>query len=145
MHSGNTREEKKKETGAPGWLSRLSLRLWLSHDLTVCGFEPRIRLCADCLLRAWGLLQILCLLLSLPLPHSRFVSLGFSKINKGKKNKKYKLCFIPLTSICPLCFCHFSTLGQSAIPAILPTLLSRFHPLTRTLCLCLPTRTLNSH
>ena len=57
------------------------------HDLMVCGFEPRIRLCADCFLRAWSLLQILCLLLSLSLPYSCFVSLCFSKINKCKKKK----------------------------------------------------------
>ena len=42
---------KKRITGAPGWLSRLSvrlrLRLQLRPDLMVRGFEPRVGLCAD--------------------------------------------------------------------------------------------------
>ena len=29
------------------------------HDLAISGFEPRVRLCADSLLRAWRLLWIL--------------------------------------------------------------------------------------
>ena len=33
--------------GAPGWRSRLSVRLQPGHDLTVCEFEPRVRLWAD--------------------------------------------------------------------------------------------------
>ena len=33
---------------APGWLSWLSVRLWLrGHDLEVCEFEPLVKLCAD--------------------------------------------------------------------------------------------------
>ena len=35
--------------GAPGWLSQLNIRLLifgLVHDLTACGFEPHVRLCA---------------------------------------------------------------------------------------------------
>ena len=35
--------------GAPGWLSRLSVPLGSGHDLTVHGFESRVRLCADSL------------------------------------------------------------------------------------------------
>ena len=73
--------------GSVGWASDFSS----GHDLTVCGFEPCIRHCADHLHRAWSLLQILCLLLSLPLPHSHFVSLCFSKINKCKKKKKKEI------------------------------------------------------
>ena len=80
------------------WLNRLKIKMghlggsvgWASdfgsgHDLTVCEFEPHIRICADHLLTSWSLLQILCLLPSLPLPRSHFVSLCFSKINKCKK------------------------------------------------------------
>ena len=33
--------------GAPGWRSRLSVRLQPGHDLAVCEFEPRVRLWAD--------------------------------------------------------------------------------------------------
>ena len=33
--------------GAPGWCSRLSVRLQPGHDLAVREFEPRIRLWAD--------------------------------------------------------------------------------------------------
>ena len=37
---------RKCRTGAPGWLSRAP-NFGSGHDLTVCKFEPRIRLCAD--------------------------------------------------------------------------------------------------
>ena len=33
--------------GAPGWRSRLSVRLQPGHDLAVCEFEPRVWLWAD--------------------------------------------------------------------------------------------------
>ena len=33
--------------GAPGWLSWLSIRLGLSHDLAVPEFEPQGKLCAN--------------------------------------------------------------------------------------------------
>ena len=60
--------------GAPGWLSRLGvwlrLRSW-SHSSWVRA--PSRALCWQ--LRAWSLLQILCLPLSLPLPCSCSVSL----------------------------------------------------------------------
>ena len=45
-------------------------------DLTVREFEPHIGLCAE-QLRAWSLLQILCLPLSLLLPRSCSVCLSF--------------------------------------------------------------------
>ena len=32
--------------GASGWLSRLSIRLWFGHDLTVGEFEPCVGLSA---------------------------------------------------------------------------------------------------
>ena len=38
---------KETQLGAPGWRSRLSVRLQPDHDLTVCEFEPRVRLWAD--------------------------------------------------------------------------------------------------
>ena len=41
-------------------------------------------------LTAWSLLRILCLRLSLPLPHLCSVSLSLLKINKLKKKKKRK-------------------------------------------------------
>ena len=65
----------------------------------VRGFEPQVGLCADSLLRAWSLLQILCLLLSLPLPHSCTVSLCLSKINK---------CKIKIKSMPPKFKCHLN-------------------------------------
>ena len=64
--------------GAPGWLSRLSVRLQLrsrSHGLWVRA--PRRAL--DWWLRAWSLLLILCLPLSLTLPVH---AVSVSKINK---------------------------------------------------------------
>ena len=66
--------------GVPGWLSWLSVQLWLrswSH-----GSWVRASCRALCWqLRAWSLLRILCLPLSLPLPCSRSVSV--SKINEN--------------------------------------------------------------
>ena len=45
------------------------------HDLVVREFKPSSVLCAESWeLRAWSLLSILCLPLSLSLPHSRSVS-----------------------------------------------------------------------
>ena len=38
---------RNEETGAPGWCSRLSVRLQPGHDLTVREFEPRVGLWAD--------------------------------------------------------------------------------------------------
>ena len=67
----------KETLGGPGWLSRLSVRLrfrsW-SHSSRVPA--PCRALCLQ--LRAWSLLHILCLPLSLPLP----CSCSVSKINK---------------------------------------------------------------
>ena len=75
-----------KKLGAPVWLRWLSVRLRLrswSHGSWV---RARIGLCAELLLRAWNLLQILCLLLSLPLLHLYSVSL-FQKKKINVKNK----------------------------------------------------------
>ena len=46
------------------------------HDLTVCGFEPCIGLCADSVEPAWDSLS---LLLSLPLLCSHSLSLSLSQ------------------------------------------------------------------
>ena len=42
-----TTVSKQGEAGAPGWCSRLSVRLQPGHDLTVREFEPRVGLWAD--------------------------------------------------------------------------------------------------
>ena len=76
--------------GAPGWLSRLSVRLQLrswSH-----GWWVRALCQALCWqLRVWNLLWILCLPLplSLPLPHLCSVCLSLSKINMKKFKNNY--------------------------------------------------------
>ena len=46
----------KKCIGTPGWLSQLSVQLDLGsgHDLSVCGMEPHIGLCADSADPAWN-------------------------------------------------------------------------------------------
>ena len=38
---------KSPYLGAPGWRSRLSVRLQPGHDLVLREFEPRVRLWAD--------------------------------------------------------------------------------------------------
>ena len=66
---------KKKELGrlggSVGWASDFSS----GHDLTLHGFESHVRLCAD---SSRSLFQILCLLLSLPLP-TLMLSVSLSK------------------------------------------------------------------
>ena len=57
-------------------------------DLTACGFEPHIGLCADGLLRACSLIQILCLLLILCPSPAQALSLCLSQPNVKKKKKK---------------------------------------------------------
>ena len=78
---------KDKRGGTPGWLSQLSIRLRLrswSHSLWVRA--PCQAVCWQ--LGAWSLLRILCLPLSLPLPHScsLFLSLSLSQNIKIKNN-----------------------------------------------------------
>ena len=70
--------------GAPGWLGRLSVRLWdfgSGHDLTAREFEPRVGLCAD--RSEPGACFRFCVP-PLCLPHSCSVSLCLSKINVKK-------------------------------------------------------------
>ena len=65
---------QKAFLGAPGWLSRLSVRLQLRSWSRLTGvWAPRRAL--GWWPRAWSLLPILCLPLSLPLPRSCSVSL----------------------------------------------------------------------
>ena len=80
---------KNKVLGAPGWRSRLSVRLQPGHDLTVREFEPRIRLWADG--SEPGACFRFCVSLSLcPSPvHALSLSVP-KKINVEKKIKKKK-------------------------------------------------------
>ena len=77
-----------KSSGAPGWRSRLSVRLQPGHDLAVREFEPRVGLWADG--SEPGACFRFCVSLSLPLPRSCSVSLcPKNKIkNVEKKIKK---------------------------------------------------------
>ena len=59
-------------------IKHLALGFSLSHDLTVCEFEPHIRLCADCTEPAWDSLTP-----SLSAPPLPTLSLSL-KINKLK-------------------------------------------------------------
>ena len=109
-------EIKSQMLGEPGWLSRLSVRLWLrSWSLGLWVQAPRWALCWQ--LRAWSLLQSPCLPLALPLPCLRSVSLCLSKINKTfKKLNVYSyviklLIKIPMFSLWITIFiqnCQFS-------------------------------------
>ena len=73
--------------GAPGWLSRLSASNFGSgHDLTVCEFKPRVRLCADSL--EPGACFGFCVSLSFCPSPAYSLSLSVSKINKNIKKKK---------------------------------------------------------
>ena len=73
---------QKLDWGAPEWLSRLSVRLWLrSWSRSPWVGAPRGALCWQ--LRTWSLLWILCPApFPLSLPYSCSVSLCVSKINK---------------------------------------------------------------
>ena len=50
------------KSGVLGWLSQLADHLTLDfgsgHDLTVCGFEPHLGLCADSVEPSWDFLPI---------------------------------------------------------------------------------------
>ena len=88
--------------GAPGWLSRLSVRLRLrswSHGSWVRA--PRRALCWQ--LGAWSLLRILCPPLSPPHPCLCSVSLCLSKTNKHTKNF-FKYLILSWGNWIELCF-----------------------------------------
>ena len=70
----------------------LTLDFSLSHDLTVCGFKPCIRLYADIVEPAWDSLS---LFLSLPLPHVFSLALSFKiNIKRKKRNSKFSKKYI---------------------------------------------------
>ena len=79
---------KERIRGAPGWRSRLSVRLQPGHDLTVREFEPRIGLWADG--SEPGAYFRFCVSLSLCPSPIHAVSLSVSKINKHEKIEKLK-------------------------------------------------------
>ena len=80
-------EIKSQMLGTAGWLSPLSV--WLQFRSWSSGLSVRaLHWALYWQLRAWSLLGILCLLLSLPLPGSCSASLFLSIINKLKKRKE---------------------------------------------------------
>ena len=76
--------KKYHYVGALGWLSRWAANLGSGHDLTVCGFEPRVGLCAGS--SEPGSCFGFCVCLSLCLSPAHALSLSVSKINKNIKN-----------------------------------------------------------
>ena len=81
-----------REKRVPGWLSRLNVWFQL-RSWTHGSWVPALRGALCWQLRAWSLLWILCLPLSLPLPHSCSVSFCLSKIKKTS-------CMKPVCIIC---------------------------------------------
>ena len=79
---------RNSSQSAPGWLSRLSVRLLTSWSHHLWIRAPRRALCWW--LRVWSLLRILCLPLSLTLPSSSSVSVSLSLKNKWTFKKKIK-------------------------------------------------------
>ena len=80
-HSGSNSLVKKQEhLGAPGWRSRLSVRLQPGHHLAVCEFEPRVRLWA--VGSEPGACFRFCVSLSLCPSPVHALSLSVPKINK---------------------------------------------------------------
>ena len=74
--------------GAPGWRSRLSVRLQPGHDLAVREFGPRVRLWADG--SEPGACFRFCVSLSLCPSPVHALSLSVPKINKKKKKIEKK-------------------------------------------------------
>uniref|UniRef100_A0A8C9JHZ3 IRG-type G domain-containing protein n=1 Tax=Panthera tigris altaica TaxID=74533 RepID=A0A8C9JHZ3_PANTA len=73
---------KDTAKGAPGWRSRLSVRLQPGHDLAVCEFEPRVGLWADG--SEPGACFRFCVSLSLCPSPVHALSLSVPKINKKR-------------------------------------------------------------
>ena len=69
--------------GAPGWLSRLSVRLQL-RSWSPASWDEALHWVLCWQPRAWSLLQILCLPVSLPLLHSFSLSLSLSLSQNNK-------------------------------------------------------------
>ena len=80
---------KRNNIGAPGWHSRLSVRLQPVHDLVVREFEPRVGLWADDGSEPGACFRF-CVFLSLCPSPVHALSLSVPKINKRKKIKKKK-------------------------------------------------------
>ena len=76
----------RRHCGAPGWLSRLSVRLWLRSWSRGQWVRARIRLCADC--SEPGACFRFCVSLSLTLPRSFSVSLCLKNKQTLKKKQK---------------------------------------------------------
>ena len=74
--------------GAPGWLSGLSVELWLSSWSNSWWVRAPCGLCADS--SEPGACFRFCVSLSLPLPHLRSVSLSKINIKKNLKKRKRK-------------------------------------------------------
>ena len=79
--------------GAPGWHSRLSVRLQPGHDLAVREFEPRVRLRADG--SEPGACFRFCVSLSLCPSPVHALSLSVPKIDKRWKKIKKKKSILP--------------------------------------------------
>ena len=73
------------KAGAPGWRSRLSIRLQPGHDLAVPEFEPRVRLWADG--SEPGACFRFCVSLSLCPSPVHALSLSVPKVNKTVEKK----------------------------------------------------------
>ena len=84
---------KEQILGAPGWHSRLSVRLQPGHDLAVCELEPRVRLWADG--SEPGACFRFCVSLSLCPSPVHALSLSVPKINKRWKKKLKKKLLKP--------------------------------------------------
>ena len=85
---GFTMANEIRKTGAPGWRSRLSVRLQPGHDLAVREFEPRVGLWADG--SEPGACFRFCVSLSLCPSPVHALSLSVPKINKRWEIRKTK-------------------------------------------------------
>ena len=81
----NIKDKEGRMVGAPGWHSRLSVRLQPGHDLAVQEFEPRVRLWADG--SEPGACFRFCVSLSLCPSPVHALSLSVPKINKNVEKK----------------------------------------------------------
>uniref|UniRef100_A0A667FZE8 Small nuclear ribonucleoprotein Sm D2 n=1 Tax=Lynx canadensis TaxID=61383 RepID=A0A667FZE8_LYNCA len=96
---GRAKAFDRHSLGAPGWCSRLSVRLQPGHDLAVREFESRLRLWADG--SEPGACFRFCVSLSLCPSPVHALSLSVPKINK-KKNVEKKIKKKNVSSVTPL-------------------------------------------
>ena len=80
---------QKSEKGMPGWFSRLSSWLLISAQVIISQVV-RSSPTSGSELTVWSLLGILSLPLSLPLPHSRVLSLKINFFKKSEKKRQFK-------------------------------------------------------